>query len=158
MDAALRFLGYRARTVREVERHLDECQYGEVEIMETVQRLIELNLLNDEAFAADFIATRLAAKPVSRAHLREQLLAHELSREATDAALLGVTDETEQASALDVARKYYRQFAALDAEQREERTRKRVLARGFGFDLADAALEEAKRLDSEGDIEEAQNP
>ena len=44
MDSALRFLGARARTIREVERHLDACEYGEVEVYETVERLKELRL------------------------------------------------------------------------------------------------------------------
>ena len=143
MDAALQFLGYRARTVREMERHLDDCQYGEVEVMETVQRLIALNLLNDESFAADFVATRLAAKPVSRAHLREQMLAHELERDAVDAALLAVTDDMEQANATAVAGKYLRQFDGLSEDVRLERALKRVLARGFGFDTARAAVQAA---------------
>ena len=70
MDAALRFLGARARTVREVERHLDNCEYGEVEVYETVERLKALGLLDDVAFANEFVRTRLATKPISRAHSR----------------------------------------------------------------------------------------
>ncbi len=143
MDDAMRFLGYRARTVREMERHLDGCQYGEVEVMEAVQRLVELNLLNDETFAADFVQTRLAAKPISRAHLREQLVAHELPREVVDAALLAVTDEMEQDNALAAAEKYLRQFAGLSEETRAERALKRILSRGFSFDTARVALEAA---------------
>ena len=93
MDAALRYLGGRARTVREVERHLDASEYGEVEVYETVERLKELGLLNDLAFAAEFVRTRLATKPISRAHLREQLLAHETELEAIEQALLQVDEE-----------------------------------------------------------------
>ena len=82
MDAALRFLA-RARTVREVERHLDACEYGEVEVYETVERLKDLGLLNDVTYAEEFVRTRLATKPISRAHLREQLLSHEADAVAT---------------------------------------------------------------------------
>src|SRR5512133_3202225 len=84
MDAALRFLGARARTVRETERHLDACEYGEVEVYDTVERLKELGLLNDTAFAEEYVRTRLATKPVSRAHLREQLLAHEVEAQSIE--------------------------------------------------------------------------
>lgn len=73
MDAALTYLGFRARTVREVERYLDEKQYGEFEIMQVVDRLTELGLLNDAQYAADFVDSRLRTKPVSRRILREQL-------------------------------------------------------------------------------------
>ncbi len=87
MDAALGYLGYRARTVREVERYLDEKQYGEYEIMQVIDRLAELGLVNDTAFAEEFVASRLRTKPVSRRHLRAQLYAHELAREVIDEAL-----------------------------------------------------------------------
>lgn len=147
MDEALRYLGYCARSVREVERHLDDCQFGEVEVMETVQRLEELNLLNDLQYAKDFVETRLAAKPVSRAHLREQLLAHELPRDVLDEALSAVTDEMEQSHACAVAEKYLRQLSALEARERTQRTLKRLLTRGFDYDTARNALEQAATIE-----------
>ena len=142
MDSALRFLA-RARTVREVERHLDACEYGEVEVYETVERLKELGLLNDLAFAEEFVRTRLATKPVSRAHLREQLLSHETDAEAIEQALLQIDDETQQKSAVSTAEKYVRQYAHLSQEERNEIVIRRLLARGYSYDDARAALSEA---------------
>lgn len=144
MDAALKHLGYRARTVREMERYLDTCEFGEVEIMEAVERLCELNLLNDRAFAEDFVRTRLATKPVSREHLRAQLLQHELPRDVIDEALSQVPDDAEEENAADIARKYLRQLAALPQEEREARVIKRILARGYSYELAKSALARAR--------------
>ncbi len=155
MDAALKFLGARARTVREVERRLDELQFGEVEIMETVQRLEELNLLDDRAYARDFIATRLATKPVSRAHLSAQLYQHEVPRDIIDEALSAVPDETELASARGVAEKYLRQLAAEPDETRRERTMQRMLARGYSYDTARAAMEECAAEEIAAENEDA---
>ena len=72
-DTALKFLTPKARTVREVELKLDEGSYSEGEIMQTVERLIEGGLLDDEKYARDFIESRLNTKPVSRFRLAEQL-------------------------------------------------------------------------------------
>ena len=143
MDAALRFLGARARTVREIERHLDACEYGEVEVYETVERLKELGLVDDLAFANEFVRTRLATKPISRAHLREQLLAHETAQDAIDEALQQVDEETQQRSAISVADKYARQYARLPQEERDEMVIRRLLSRGYSYDEARAALREA---------------
>ena len=143
MDSALRFLGARARTIREVERHLDACEYGEVEVYETVERLKELNLLDDLAYANEFVRTRLATKPISRAHLREQLLAHEVEQEAMDRALEQVDEEAQQRSAVSVAEKYARQYARLTQEERDEMVIRRLLSRGYSYDDARAALAEA---------------
>ncbi len=150
MDEALRFLGARARTVREMEHHLDRCEFGEVEIYETVERLKELNLLDDKAYAEEFVRTRLNTKPVSRAHLRMQLLAHEIGQEALENALLLVDDAQESRSAALVAGKYARQYAKLPPNERDELVLRRLTARGYGYDEARAALS-ALTEDGEGD-------
>lgn len=144
MDAALRFLGSRARTIREIERHLDACEYGEVEVYETVERLKELGLVNDLSFAQEFVRTRLATKPISRAHLREQLLAHETQQDAIDQALAQIDDETQQRTAASVAEKYTRQYARLEKEDRDEMVLRRLLSRGYSYDEARAALRETE--------------
>lgn len=143
MDAALRFLGTRARTERETERHLDSCEYGEYEVYQTVERLKELNLLDDEAFAQEFVRTRLATKPVSRAHLRQQLIAHEVEESAIERSLSQVDEADEMRSAAAVAEKYARQYARLPEHERDEMVLRRLLARGYSYDDARKALKSA---------------
>ena len=136
MDAALDYLSDRARTVREVEEKLDSLNYGEYEVNQVISRLIELKYLDDEKYAADFIATRLATKPISRKKLWTQLYAHKLSKDVINAALEAVTPETEQENALAVA-----QFASLEEHERKQRVTRRLMGRGFGYDAAKCALE-----------------
>ena len=88
-DEALYFLTPKARTVREVENRLDECNYSEGEIMAAIDRLRNNGLLNDEKFARDFIESRLNTKPVSRGKLRRQLREHFVENAVIDEALSG---------------------------------------------------------------------
>ncbi len=141
MDAALRYLGARARTVREMERHLDASEYGEVEVYETVERLKELNLLDDHAYALEYVRTRLATKPVSRAHLRQQLISHEAEEEAIEHALMQIDEGEEARSAAAIAEKYVRQYARLPEHERDELVLRRLLARGYAYDDARTALQ-----------------
>ncbi len=141
MDAALKFLTAKPRTVREMEDHLDSLNYGEYEVYQVVERLRELNYLNDEKYAADFVSTRLASKPLSRRKLQEQLYTHKLPKECIEAALSGITAETEAANALQVAEKFARQFEKLPAEEQKNRTMRRLVGRGFAYDASRAALE-----------------
>lgn len=139
MDAALDYLSDRARTVREVEEKLDSLNYGEYEVNQVISRLIELKYLDDEKYAADFIATRLATKPISRKKLWTQLYAHKLSKDVINAALEAITPETEQGNALAVAKKFDAQFASL-----EEHERKRALRAGLWAAALDATRQSAR--------------
>jgi len=140
MDAALKYLTHRARTVREVERHLDDCNFGEYEIQQVVERLLELNYLNDESYAEEFVRSRLATKPVSRRKLREQLLSHEVPSDIVEAAIAQVPDNAEQENAAAIAEKFARQLSALDPEEARERIMKRLASRGYSYEDACRAV------------------
>lgn len=141
MDAALGYLGFRARSVREMERYLDEKQYGEYEIMQVIDRLMELGYLNDARFASDFVSSRLRTKPMSRRHLREQLKKHELPREVIEDALAEITDEQELDNAVACAEKYSEQYADLEERERSQRVTRRMLSRGFDYSTVRMAME-----------------
>ena len=144
MDAALAYLTDRMRTVREVEDKLDDLQYGEGDILATVERLKELNLLNDEAYAREFVRSRLAAKPVSRQKLYMDLKAHHVDQEFIEAALNDLPRETEADNAREVAQKFWRQMSGLEPGVRRERVLRRLMSRGFSTEASLAALRDVE--------------
>ncbi|MBQ7061070.1 MAG: RecX family transcriptional regulator [Clostridia bacterium] len=149
-DEALRFLTPKARTVRETENHLDECDYAEMEIFDVIERLKANGLLNDEKYAADFIESRLNTKPVSRQKLREQLEGHFIKREVIEAALEAVTEETEKDNCRAIAEKFFRQFSSLELSERLRRVGLRLASRGYSFDDIKLCLEElTENMDEE---------
>lgn len=141
MDAALRYLAAKPRTVREVEERLDSLDFGEGDVYQVVARLLELGLLNDEAFAFDFVSTRLATKPLSRRKLREQLFARKVPGDIADAAMASLDDAVEAANALIIAKKFKRQFETLDGEEQKQRVMLRLVGRGFAYEASKAAIE-----------------
>ena len=147
MDCALKYLTAKDRTVSEVQAYLDGKEFGEADVDAAIGRLRELGLLDDRRYAQRFVETRLASKPVSRAHLREQLRGHGLSPEDVDAAMETVDEQSDADNALTVARKYYRQFHALAPEKRRERVLSRLTARGFSYDVSRKAFETAEQED-----------
>lgn len=142
MDAALRYLTSRARTVREMELHLDSKQYGEYEVQQTVDRLMELGYLDDLKFAQEFIRTRLNTKPISRRKLQEQLLGHQIPKDIIEEALCAINDEQEWAHALQVAEKYVSQILDIPPLEREQRLAKRLYGRGFSTEMSLKAARE----------------
>ena len=144
MDAALSYLSDRMRTVREVEEKLDDLQYGEGDILTTVERLKELNLVNDREYAREFVRSRLATKPVSRQKLYMDLKAHKVPEECIREALDDLPRETEADNAREVAQKFWRQMSALEADVRRERVLRRLMSRGFSTEASLAAIREAE--------------
>jgi regulatory protein len=108
MNRALHFLGYRARSRREVRERLRRYGYGEETVEGVVGRLEELGYLDDEEFA------RAAAREKARRYGPRRVLG-ELRRSGVDAELAqGVVDDEfaqrsqlEEASSL-AARRYNR--------------------------------------------------
>ncbi len=140
MDAALAYLTDRMRTVREVEEKLDDLQYGEGDILSTVARLKELNLLNDETYAREFVRSRLATKPLSRQKLYLDLKTHRVPQELIEAVLNELPPETEADNAREVAGKFWRQMSRLEEEVRRERVLRRLMSRGFSTEASLAAM------------------
>ena len=140
-ETALKFLTPKARTVREVELKLDEGCYSEGEIMQTVERLTDAGLLNDERYARDFIETRLNTKPVSRFRLSEQLRGHFVPEEIIEAALSCLPSDTELENAKQLVEKFSRQFEKLeDGEEKRRRIYARLQTRGFSHEIIMKAM------------------
>jgi regulatory protein len=131
MNRALHFLGYRARSRREVRERLQRYGYGEETVEVVVGRLEELGYLDDEEFA------RAAAREKARRYGPRRVLG-ELRRSGVDAELAqGVVDdefaqrsELEEARSL-AARRYNR--GGSDAEAR--RVYGFLLRRGYSAEV-----------------------
>jgi regulatory protein len=73
LDAALRFLEARQRSVAEVRRRLTTAGYGEDLVTGALARLGELGMLDDEAFATQWVESRDRARPRGERALRQEL-------------------------------------------------------------------------------------
>lgn len=149
MEYAMKYLTVKDRTVSEMQTYLDGKDFGEADVDATIARLRELGLLNDARYAQRFVETRLATKPISKRHLREQMKMHGLSDKDIDSALETVSSEDEADNADAVAEKFMRQFRTLEPEKRRERVLSRLIARGFPYDVARKAYEKALSTEDE---------
>jgi len=140
MDAALFYLTSKMRSVREVENRLDDLQYGEGDIITTIDRLKELNLLNDRAYAEEYVRSRLASKPVSRQKLFIELKTHKIPDEIIESVLSDLNKDTEAENACMVAEKFMRQMNDLEESVRRERIFRRLISRGFSFETSMTAI------------------
>jgi regulatory protein len=86
-DAAAAFLAVRPRSVAETTRRLRHLGYPEALVERVVGQLIELDYLDDEAFARAWVESRDRARPRGELALRRELAQKGVGREVVEAVL-----------------------------------------------------------------------
>ena len=89
MGAALRFLESRARSTAEVRRRLVTHGYRPDLVEGCIERLTELGMLDDDAFARAWVESRDRARPRGERALRAELRQKGVDRPIVDDVLAG---------------------------------------------------------------------
>ena len=134
-DRALRLLGYRDRSRAELLRKLRDSGYSASLSELVVDRLAEIELLDDERFAAVWVRTRSAAGFGARRIARE-LADKGIAQETAAAAMEAISDVEEQ---LGRARKVLRGRVGSDRKERDKLV-KRLVTKGFSLQVAIQAV------------------
>lgn len=87
LDAAARFLEVRPRSIDEVRRRLRDAGYREELVQGAIDRLVDLGILDDEAFARSWVESRDRARPRGARALRDELRRKGVPRADVEAAL-----------------------------------------------------------------------
>ncbi len=134
----LRLLTYRARSEREVRQRFG-LRGAPQELVDVVlQRLRAGGLVDDEAFAQAWVDSRRRASPRGQRLLQRELARKGVSREASEAALAGESDEL--ALALAAAAKKARSLAAEPEPVFVRRLTDFLLRRGFDYETTAAVV------------------
>lgn len=136
LSSSLRLLSYRPRSERDVRDYLRKRGVPASITQETVLRLKELGLLNDDAFAARWVESRDRTSPRSRRLLTAELQARGVDRTATESAVSAVDDED---AAYRAASRHARNLAGLAFPAFHRRIVAFLLRRGFDHETAGRA-------------------
>ena len=129
LTAALRYLSYRPRTIREVERRL-EGRFAAPVVEKTVDYLKDLKYLDDASFCAQWIGSRERRRPRGSRALRQELRRLGVEQQLVDEALEGM-DET--ASACNAGRKQAAKLVAQGSTPQEFRDKLTPFLQRRGF-------------------------
>jgi regulatory protein len=144
-ETALRMLGRRALSRRELAERLGRRGFPPTAIRAEVRRLEAAGLLDEQAVAAAVVAGTLR-RGAGRRAAAAALLRRRVSREAADCALRALDSEEERAAlthALARAARRYPGFERLPEVRRK--VVRYLLARGFGAGEIRTALAERTR-------------
>ena len=113
LEAALRFLEPRQRSIGEVRRRLTRVGYRAELVEGAIARLVELGMLDDQAFARTWIESRDRARPRSGRALRRELAVKGVDRETVEGTMDERDAETPNADAEAAMRLLERNARAL---------------------------------------------
>ncbi|MBF7083046.1 regulatory protein RecX [Desulfallas sp. Bu1-1] len=103
-EKCYRLLAARSRTEQELRHRLADAGFAGDVTDEIILELKHKNLLNDEAYAGNWVRWRLTVKPVGREYLRKELKYKGIGSEIIDSVLIDYDHERELQNALTLAR------------------------------------------------------
>ena len=138
LEAAARFLEVRARSVAEVRRRLTSAGYRPELVEGAIDRLAEIGVLDDEAFARSWVESRDRARPRGERALRQELALKGIDRGISDEILeerreAGEGTEVDLEAARRLLARNARSLARV-ADPRARRQRAHALLARNGFD------------------------
>lgn len=141
-DTALRFLGYRARSEKELRDKLTQSGYAEDTIEKVVSELKRMKYIDDNEFAAMFVRDRLRMHPVGSYLLEQELKQKGLSDEIVENALEEAYRKKSQFElAKELAEKKGRSYKNLDDHKKKKRVVDFLLRRGFDWEIVKHVME-----------------
>ena len=138
----LRKLTAQSRTRAELERALRSKEVPEEAAAAVLDRMGEVGLVDDAAFARDWVASRQQRRHLSRTALRRELQTKGVDRDVIDEALADVGGADEHRAALDLARRRAAPMAGLPREVAYRRLGGVLARRGFSASVTARVLSE----------------
>jgi regulatory protein len=140
MASAARLLSYRPRSQREMRDALRTRHLSDAVIEEAMERLTELRLLDDRAFAENWTESRLRNSPRSRRMILAELAQKGVTGEAARESVEAINDEE---AAVLAGRKRLRSMHNLEFDEFRRKLGDFLGRRGFGYEVCHTAV---KRL------------
>jgi regulatory protein len=137
LQQALFFLSYRARSEAEIRQNLHKHEIPETVIDQTLDRLRQDGIANDNQFAKTWVENRSAFRPRSRRLLAMELRQKGLGDDSVKSALESVDDE---ALAYEAAQKRAARYQDLEWNDFRKKLSDFLARRGFSYSVTSAVV------------------
>ena len=138
---SLKYLSYRARSVKEIYEYLVRKNFTEDTINSVLKKLIDLKFLNDEEFARLWIESRQKHKGKSKFILKNELRLKGLNDDVIEPLLKEAQDDLETARILFDKKK--RILGNLPKEEFKKKMGLFLQRKGFSFGIITKLLRES---------------
>lgn len=137
-QAALRYLGMRQRTAREMEQYLEKKEYAPEVVSATLERLQAQHYLDDAEFAAMWRRDRERMRPRGARALRHELRLKGIADDIIEETLAELDEET---LAWEAVQPKLAGWQQLDQRTLQQKLSAFLARRGFGYDAIRAVFE-----------------
>ena len=132
MQQALLFLGYRARSEKEIRQNLSKHEFPEAVIEETLERLRQNGFANDKQFADAWVENRSTFRPRGRRALTLELRQKGIDDSTIESVL---EDIDEEALAYEAGLKKARKLRVQEWSDFRKKTSEFLARRGFSYSV-----------------------
>ena len=141
-EAALNLLSYRPRSRNELSRRLALKGYPEDVVEDALAALARADLVNDERFTRDWVASRLQTRPMGATRIAWELRQKGIAKELVEQAVGSIDTETEYELALGLAQRKIKRAGAESSDDGRRRLASFLRRRGFGWDVISRVIED----------------
>lgn len=142
-DLCLRALTGAPKTRQQLADLLDQRDIPEDAAETALDRLTEVGLIDDEAFAQAWVSSRRAGRGLARRALKAELRAKGVDDEVAATAVLAVDDDDERASARRLVERRLGSMSRLDRVTATRRLMGMLARKGYSGGLAAGVVREA---------------
>lgn len=152
---AIRYLGYRMRTKKEVADYLQKKDVSPHNISATIDRLTTNGLLDDEQFANAFVQTRINTSSKGPLLIEQELLKKGVSRGQCTRALQRYDDSIQYEKALKWVQKKIHSRKKESYRKKEQRLQAALIRKGFTQDVVQDVLDAVQMTKNDEEQREA---
>lgn len=135
-NRAIHYLSFRPRSISEVKDYLLKKDFNDQVVEQTITKLQQLALLDDEKFIEVWVSSRNQLKPRSKLQLRHELQAKKIDKELIAQALADISDSEE----LNLIKKVIASKKRQPKYQDKQKLLAYLLRQGFSYNLIKQAL------------------
>jgi len=140
-ESALRLLGYRGRSRKEIQQRLHQQGYDPDLVEETLELLSRSGLINDSEFSQSWVRARTGGRPMGRTRIAAELRQKGVEKEVIQTALQPIDPDVELDLALKVGRQKVEQLRGEDVRTARRKLSAALMRRGFAWDISAKVLD-----------------
>ncbi|MBO1308713.1 recombination regulator RecX [Enterococcus sp. 669A] len=146
---ALNYLGYQMRTEKEIHTYLKDKEIDLTDRKKIIERLREMNLLDDVAFGESFVRTQMRLSDKGPRVVKQKLKEKGLNDQDIEKSLALYEEDDQYDVALQTAEKAMRKYHDKSVREIQQKLHQTMMSKGFSTDII-------KRVIAEMDFDEIQ--